>query len=56
MGLTAEQWAAFDRDGFVKLGRTLSDDELAALQQRCDDLMDGTVQHDNLLMQATLCL
>ena len=50
--LTEEQWAAYDRDGFVVLRGVLPRDELAALNARLDDLMSGAVQHgDKLLMQ-----
>lgn len=50
--LTDEQWASYDRDGFVVLRGVLAPPELAALNARLDDLMSGAVQHgDALLMQ-----
>ena len=50
--LTEEQWAQYDRDGFVVLRGVLPAAELAALNARLDDLMSGAVQHgDKLLMQ-----
>lgn len=51
--LTDEQWAQYERDGYLVLGKVLSDGDLAALQQRIDDIMMGTadVPYDRLLMQ-----
>ncbi|GMV82562.1 MAG: hypothetical protein AMXMBFR7_37460 [Planctomycetota bacterium] len=51
--LSAEQWAAYDRDGYVRLGKLLSDEDLGALQQRIDDIMLGKakVNYDRMLMQ-----
>lgn len=51
--LTEDQWQQYERDGYLKLGRLLSDPELAALQQRIDDIMLGRakVDYDQMLMQ-----
>ena len=51
--LTDDQWQQYERDGYLKLGRLLSDTELAALQQRIDDIMMGRakVDYDQMLMQ-----
>jgi hypothetical protein len=51
--LTDDQWQQFERDGYARLGRLLDDAELAALQQRIDDIMLGRadVPYDRLLMQ-----
>lgn len=51
--LTDEQWAQYERDGFLKLGKLLDDDALAQLQQRIDDIMLGKadVNYDRMLMQ-----
>ena len=51
--LTDDQWQQYERDGYLKLGRLLSDSELAALQQRIDDIMMGRakVDYDQMLMQ-----
>ena len=47
------QWLEFEANGFLRLGRELSDAELAALQQRIDDIMLGKadVDYDRMLMQ-----
>ena len=44
--ITREQWSFYDEQGYLKLGRLLSDDELAALQQRIDQIMLGRAQLD----------
>eukprot|EP01087_Luapelamoeba_hula_P021011 TRINITY_DN7270_c0_g2_i1.p1 TRINITY_DN7270_c0_g2~~TRINITY_DN7270_c0_g2_i1.p1 ORF type:complete len:288 (+),score=38.62 TRINITY_DN7270_c0_g2_i1:1-864(+) len=49
--LSEEQWALFDRQGYVNLGRVVSDAALQRLQQRVDELMMGEVRHEDLLMQ-----
>lgn len=47
------QWAQYERDGFLKLGKLLSDEELNRLTQRIDDIMLGKakVNYDRMLMQ-----
>lgn len=49
--LTDAQWAAFDRDGYVVIDAVASESELAALNARLDDIMDGKVRYESLLMQ-----
>ena len=51
--ITDQQWAAYERDGCLKLGKLLNDSDLAALQERIDAIMLGTanVDYDRLLMQ-----
>ncbi len=51
--LTDDQWQQYERDGYLKLGRLLSGPELAALQQRIDDIMLGRAKIDygRVLMQ-----
>lgn len=51
--ITEQQWDSFCENGFVKLGKVLSADELAGLQDRIDEIMLGTaeVDYDRLLMQ-----
>lgn len=51
--LTDSQWEQYERDGFLKLGKVLSDEELSALQTRIDDIMLGNapVDYARLLMQ-----
>jgi hypothetical protein len=52
-GIAEAQWEAYERDGYLRLGRVLSDQDLAALQGRIDDIMLGQadVDYDRLLMQ-----
>jgi hypothetical protein len=49
--ISDQEWEQFERDGYLRLGRTLATDELAALQQRIDDIMLGHVKDDGLMMQ-----
>ncbi len=51
--LKQEQWQQYERDGYVKLGRVLEDRDLAALQERIDQIMLGQARLDysRLLMQ-----
>lgn len=51
--LTPEQWANYDRDGFLRLGPVLQPNELEALQTRIDDIMMGRadLDYNQLLMQ-----
>jgi hypothetical protein len=51
--ITDELWDQFERDGYLRLGKLLSDDELAALQNRIDDIMLGRapVPYERMLMQ-----
>lgn len=51
--ITQSQWDFYMDNGYVKLGRVLSNDELAALQERIDAIMLGTanVDYDQMLMQ-----
>ena len=52
MQITDEQWAQFEEDGYLRLGKAMDDDELAGLQQRIDDIMLGEVEvHDQMYMQ-----
>ena len=51
-GISDEQWAQFEKEGYVRLGKVMSDNELAGLQQRIDDIMLGIVKvHDQMFMQ-----
>ena len=43
--------ARFGKEGYVRLGRLLSDDELSALCRRSDDLMLGNVVIDGIVFQ-----
>jgi hypothetical protein len=51
--LSEAQWAQYDRDGYLHLGRVLEDADLRAMQQRINDIMLGTapVEYGRLLMQ-----
>lgn len=49
--LTEEQWSQFDRDGYLLLGRVVDDEQLAALQQRVDDIMLGRVTYASVQSQ-----
>lgn len=46
-----EQWAEFDRNGFVSLGHVVSADDVAALAARADDLAAGRVLRPNVQFQ-----
>ncbi len=45
------QWEQYLRDGYLRIGRTLSQDALAGLRTRIDDIMLGKVRDDQLMMQ-----
>lgn len=46
-------WGRYERNGYLRLGKLLLNDELAALQTRINDIMLGTadVPYDQMLMQ-----
>jgi hypothetical protein len=47
------QWRTFEAQGYLRLGQILDGAELAALQQRIDDIMLGraAIEYDQLMMQ-----
>src|SRR5436190_1227036 len=51
--LTESDWKFYEEQGYLKLGKVLSDADLVALQDRIDGIMMGTapVDFDKLLMQ-----
>jgi phytanoyl-CoA hydroxylase len=51
--ITDEQWAFYQEQGYVKLGKVLSDEDLGALCTRIDDIMLGKADLDygRMLMQ-----
>lgn len=51
--ISPEQWEQYERDGYLRLGKLLSDEELAALQQRIDDIMLGkaNLDYSKIMMQ-----
>jgi polysaccharide pyruvyl transferase WcaK-like protein len=46
-----EDWRQYTRDGYLRLGRIVNDDELAALQERVDSIMLGHVRLRSLQTQ-----
>ncbi len=53
MPITPAQWESYEKQGFLKLGKLLSDAELAGLRGRIDEIMLGTApaDYERLLMQ-----
>lgn len=49
--ITEEQWNQYDRDGYLRLGRLLNEEELAGLRERIDAIMLGRVRYPTLQMQ-----
>lgn len=51
--ITDTMWADYERDGFLRLGKLLSDRQLAVLQERIDQIMLGEapVDYNRMLMQ-----
>jgi hypothetical protein len=51
--MTDQQWQFYQDNGYVNLGKLLSDQDLDALRQRIDDIMLGKadVNYDKMLMQ-----
>lgn len=53
MRISDAQWQFYEANGYLKLGKVLSDAELQALRQRIDDIMLGKagLDYNRLLMQ-----
>jgi phytanoyl-CoA hydroxylase len=49
--LTEEQWAGFQRDGFVRLGPVVEAERLGALRRRADDLALGRSRNPAIQLQ-----
>ena len=51
--ITETQWAEFDTEGFVRLGKIAPDDTLHSMQRRIDEIMLGEadLDYDRMLMQ-----
>ncbi|HEY8665183.1 MAG TPA: phytanoyl-CoA dioxygenase family protein [Tepidisphaeraceae bacterium] len=51
--ITEQQWQQYDREGYLRLGKLLSDADLSALQRRIDEIMLGQADlpYDRVLMQ-----
>lgn len=50
---TPDDWAAFDAEGYLRLGKVADEAMLAAMQRRIDEIMMGkaNVDYDRMLMQ-----
>ena len=51
--LTDDEWARYETEGYLRLGKLLDADELAALQERINAIMlgDADIEYDRFLMQ-----
>lgn len=49
--ISQSQWEGYARDGFLHLGRVVTDEELGALKERADDLAMGRVVNRDVRMQ-----
>jgi polysaccharide pyruvyl transferase WcaK-like protein len=49
--IAEEQWHQYDRDGYLRLGRLLDEQELTILQERIDAIMLGRIRYPTLQMQ-----
>ncbi|HVF10058.1 MAG TPA: phytanoyl-CoA dioxygenase family protein [Abditibacteriaceae bacterium] len=51
--ISVAQWERYERDGYLILGKLLSDEEVATLQKRLDDIMLGKapVDYNRMVMQ-----
>ncbi|MCS6829592.1 MAG: phytanoyl-CoA dioxygenase family protein [Armatimonadota bacterium] len=51
--ITDEQWCEYFKNGYLRLGKVMSDEELDQMRQRIDDIMLGraNIDYDRLLMQ-----
>lgn len=49
--LTQDQWQSFHQNGYLDLGRVLTDEEVAALKQRADDLALGVIKNPDVQFQ-----
>lgn len=48
---TDEDWQSFHRDGYLHLGRVLTEEEVAVLKQRADELALGIIKNSDVQMQ-----
>ncbi len=51
---TEDQWREYDTQGYLKLGRVLSDTELEGLRNRIDAIMLGRIRYRDMMMQLDL--
>lgn len=51
--LTDAQWQQYEQEGYLRLGKLLSDEDLKNLQDRIDSIMMGTaeIDYDRVMMQ-----
>ena len=51
--LTENQWQQYESQGYLRLGKMVTDDELTTLQKRMDDIMlvRAPLDYDRMLMQ-----
>ncbi|WP_054028769.1 phytanoyl-CoA dioxygenase family protein [Bacillus sp. FJAT-28004] len=51
--ITKEQWKSFEEEGYLKLGKVLTDQELSGLSKRIDDIMTGKaeIDYERIMMQ-----
>ena len=49
--ITEDQWQQYQKVGYLRLGKLLSDAELSLLQRRLDDIMLGAVVYPTVQMQ-----
>ena len=49
--LDNQQWAQFDQDGYLRLGKVASDAEMEALGTRMDEIMLGRVRYEGMYFQ-----
>ena len=51
--MTENQWQEYNSQGFTFLGKVLTEEELAILRQRIDEIMLGSapLNYDRMLMQ-----
>src|SRR5579884_465534 len=51
MRLSEQDWKQFEREGYLRLGPVATEEELAALQTRMDEIMLGRVRYEGMFFQ-----
>ncbi|MAP89150.1 hypothetical protein CMK16_17570, partial [Candidatus Poribacteria bacterium] len=49
--LSSQELETYHQQGYVRLGKVASQQEIEALCQRIDNIMLGQIRYDNMLMQ-----
>ncbi len=49
--LSEAEWAQFEAEGYLRLGQVASDEQLARLQKRMDDIMLGHIRYKGMYFQ-----